>query len=124
MQNRIKELRKFFGLTQTAFGDKIGITRNAVNNVENGRVDPSEIFIKSVCREFGVNENWFRYGEGEMLPPSSKAEEISSFLGEVLSDEDSFKFRLVSILSRLGEDDWARLADIAVELTAKEKDQG
>ena len=65
--DNIKQLRKQLELTQTAFGERLGVSRNVVNNLELGRVDPSDLVIKSICREFNVNSLWLLEGKGEMF---------------------------------------------------------
>lgn len=66
---RIKELRKVLGLTQTKFGDRIGLKQNSVALIETGR-PTSDQTIFAICREFRVNEEWLRNGTGEMFVPS------------------------------------------------------
>ena len=66
---RIKELRKALGLTQTKFGDRIGLKQNSVALIETGR-PTSDQTIFAICREFRVNEEWLRTGAGEMFIPT------------------------------------------------------
>lgn len=63
---RIKELRKARGLTMEEFGRRIGITKSSVSLLEQGRNNPSTQTRLSICREFGVREEWLRDGEGAM----------------------------------------------------------
>ena len=67
MNERIKELRKALNLTQDEFGSKIGVKRNTVAQYEIGRGSPLDSVVFSICREFGVNEDWLRNGIGEMF---------------------------------------------------------
>ena len=67
MNERIKKLRKALELTQQEFADKIGTKRNTVANYETNRNEPSNSVISLICREFCVNEQWLRTGEGEMF---------------------------------------------------------
>lgn len=67
MNKRIKELRKALGLSGEKFGAKIGLTRMAISNLENGRYNLTEANILAICREFNVNEDWLRTGNGEMF---------------------------------------------------------
>lgn len=70
MKDRIKKLRKFFDMTQQDFADRIGVKRNTIGQYEIGRNEPIETVINLICREFNVNEEWLRYGEGEMFNPA------------------------------------------------------
>lgn len=77
MQERIKTVRKALRLTQTAFGERIGVKGNTVTGWENGLRAPSDAIINSICREFGVNEEWLRTGSG--TPFKEKASNIIQF---------------------------------------------
>ena len=67
MEKRIKEVRKHFTLSQSAFGERIGVKDNTVAAYENGVRNPSESVVMTICREFGVNRSWLESGQGEML---------------------------------------------------------
>ncbi len=67
MNNRIKVIRKSLKLTQKDFAEKLGVKRNTVAQWEIGVNGLSDQVIKSICREFNVNETWLRDGEGEMF---------------------------------------------------------
>lgn len=120
MHTRIKELRSHLNLTQQEFADRLGIKRNTVATYEMGRSVPSDAVIILICREFSVSEKWLRTGEGEMTVSSTRDEEIASFLGRVLSEEESsFKLRLVAAFARMPESHWEILADIAERIAAE-----
>lgn len=80
MQQRIKEIRKESGLTQAEFGERIGVKGNTVTGYETGIRSPSDAIIVSICREFGVNEEWLRTGSGEMFPPKTRGQEIGEIV--------------------------------------------
>lgn len=123
MNERIKELRKALGLTQQEFADRIKVKRNTVATYEMGRSTPSDAAISLICREFNVNENWLRTGEGQMFIQVSRDEEIAAFIGDVLSGETGdFRRRLISVLARLDTDQWELLEHIAEELAQIEKE--
>lgn len=71
MNERIKELRKALGLTLDKFGERLGVTKQTVSRIENGINNVTDQMFKSICREYNVNENWLRTGEGEMFVPAS-----------------------------------------------------
>ena len=67
MEERIKELRKALGFTQQECSEKIGVKRNTVAQYEMGRNPPTDTVITLICREFNVNEDWLRNGNGPMF---------------------------------------------------------
>ena len=72
--NRLKRLRKELDLTQEAFASRIGSVQNTITGYENDRRNPSAPVISLICREFNVNEEWLRTGEGEMFNPEPSNE--------------------------------------------------
>lgn len=123
MGEQIKLLRKHYKMTQTEFGQKIGVSRDVINNIENKGIVPSEPIIKLIISEFGVNREWLETGSGKMLKDFSRDEEIAYFVGSVLSDEsDSFKKRFMTMLASLDEDGWELLARMAETLAGGSKD--
>ena len=59
IEKRIKEVRQTLQLTQTAFGNAIGVSRDTIANIENSRIDIKDIFIKAICLKFNV-DYWYR----------------------------------------------------------------
>ena len=120
MNERIKELRKELKLTQQEFADRIGIKRNTIANYESGRNEPVDSVISLICKQFNVDENWLRTGEGEMFIKQTRDEQIASFIGTIQSNEDdSFKKRFVSMLSALDESDWEVLEKMVLMIHEK-----
>lgn len=117
MKIRIKQIRKEAKLTQIEFGEKIGVKGNTITNYENGLRTPTDAVLKSICREFKVNETWLRTGEGEPYQKRTRTQEIGEFANKVMSESDeAFKKRFILALSKLDERDWETLAKIAEEL--------
>lgn len=67
MNERVKLLRKTLGLSGEKFGEKLGVKRSVVSRWENAINNLTEQTIKSICREYNVNEDWLRTGNGEMF---------------------------------------------------------
>lgn len=70
MDKRIKKLRKALDLTQQTFADRLGIKQNTIAKYETGRGTPTRAVVSLICREFNVNEEWLRTGNGEMFVPA------------------------------------------------------
>ena len=120
MNERLKKLRRELDMTQQEFADRIGIKRNSLANYETGRNTPIDAIIVSICREFNVNENWLRTGEGEMFVEMSYDDEIAQFVGQVMGEEDdSLKKRLISGLAALDDNGWKVLEDFLDSIQTK-----
>ena len=120
MKDRIKKISKAPDLTQQEFADRIGVKRNTVGQWECGINPLTDQTISSICREFNVNEDWLRTGEGEMFIKQTRDEQIASFVGSIQSSEDdSFKKRFISMLSSLDESEWEVLEKMVIMLHEK-----
>lgn len=120
MNERLKKLRKTLDLTQQEFADRIGSKRNTIAKYETDTNVPSAAVISLICREFNVNENWLRTGEGDMFTEMSRDEQIEKFVGDLLhGEEDSFKRRLISGLAALDENGWKVLEDFLDSIQKK-----
>ena len=120
LNERLKKLRKALDLTQQEFADRIGVKRNSFANYETGRNTPIDAIIISICKEFNVNENWLRTGEGDMFIELSYSDEIAQFVGQLMTEEDdSFKKRLISGLATLDENGWKVLEDFLDSIQIK-----
>ncbi len=124
MNKRLKEVRKALGLTQQEFADTIGSKRNTIAKYETETNVPSTAVISLICSKFNVNEEWLRTGKGEMFLDLSRSEEIAAFMGDVLTDDDgsTFKKQLISVLSKLNENEWKVLESIAEKMADEKKD--
>ena len=64
MNERIKQIRQESGLSIAEFAAKIGLASSSLQNIENGRINPSlEVILKidSNCPQYGLN--WLLYGK-------------------------------------------------------------
>jgi len=116
---RVRELRKTLGLSGEKFGEKIGLKRNSLSQIETGKNNLSEQSILAICREFNVNEEWLRYGTGEIFKDMTLDEEIISFIGEIQWDASStFKKRFISAIAKLSDEEWKVLEKIIVDMAS------
>jgi transcriptional regulator with XRE-family HTH domain len=90
MNKRVREARKANGLNQTKFGERLGVTAAAISKIESGERALTEQMILAICREFKVNEEWLRTGEGERLDGFDDSN-IAAVVDEYKLDEVSQK---------------------------------
>ncbi len=123
LSNRVAALIKELGINRTTFAERINVSQAFVSQVCNGVKQPSDRTISDICREFSVNENWLRYGDGSMFVELSRDEEIARYLGDLLKDDGEdreFQRRFVRALSKLSESDWQMIQRFAEELAKKD----
>ena len=64
---RVRLLRKELSLTQSDFGKRVDVGKTAISKIEKNENSLTDRMFNSICREFNVNEEWLRYGKGEMF---------------------------------------------------------
>lgn len=119
LKDRLKKLRKELDLTQQAFANKIGMKQNTIAQYEMGRTTPSDAIVFSICREFNVNENWLRTGEGEMFEQMTEQQKILKYTALLLNDKDSVVANAIQTLivtyEQLDDTSKATLEKIAMQ---------
>ena len=66
MKNRIEEIRKEKGIRQDELGKMLGISRQTISSLENGRYNPSIMLAHKIAVLFGMSiEDVFIFEEGE-----------------------------------------------------------
>ena len=59
-----------------------------------------------ICKEFNVNEEWLRTGEGEMFQDLSQGELAARVVGEALADDNKFIQSVFISLGKLTPTEW------------------
>lgn len=148
---RIKLLRKSLKFTQAEFGDNIGLKATAIGLYESGDRNVTDRNINIICSTYNVNEQWLRFGDGEMFVendksilsllqkeyklPADQLAVVESFLSISNDQREAITAYLENLCGRLNvtsqdkesnlkyDDDWKKreLADYAAELDAQEK---
>lgn len=66
MKNRVRQLREEQGLTQKQLGEKVNVSRQAINAVETGKFDPSLWLAYDIAQLFDMSiEEVFDFKESE-----------------------------------------------------------
>ena len=113
IHERVKKLRKeILHLSQTEFGEQLGVSRSVINNIERNvlaRPDQKEPLYKLICKEYHVSYDWLMKGKGEPFKEDGEEDEYTRAAAEIdakdplarqavidywkLSDEDKKLFR-------------------------------
>ena len=54
IKNRIKEYRARFNMKQEELAARVGVRRETIGNLENGRYNPSLVLAWNIAQVFGV----------------------------------------------------------------------
>lgn len=121
MHERIRELRKSLGLTGAEFGARIGLTNSTISRIESGQIVVTAQTIRSICREFSVNESWLRSGEGDPFVHPDRKEALEAYINERFAHRPAeFRRDLVQVLLRFDPDrpEWEILEAIVHHLVS------
>lgn len=113
---RVKELRKSLSLTLEKFGQRIGVGKSTISDIENNRRSLTEHMIKSICREFGADYIWLTTGEGEMFVESD--DDFIEKIDRIMQSEGDARKNLFKALLYASDEDVEALARI-IDLCAK-----
>ena len=100
---RVKELRKSLSLTLEKFGQRIGVGKSTISDIENGRRSLSEHMTKSICREFRADYIWLTTGEGEMFVESD--DDFMERIDRIMVSENEVRKNMIKTLLYASDDD-------------------
>lgn len=121
---RVKEIRKTLGLTLEKFGERIGVARGSMSNIENGNRNLTEQMTKSICREFSVDYMWLTTGDGEMFIDTD--DDFIERIDRIMAGEDEARKNLFKFMLELSDEDIValdRLMKKAIEFTQNNKEK-
>lgn len=104
---RVNAVRRSKKMTMEQFGEQIGVQKSAISKIEKDKVNLSEQTIKSICREFNVNEDWLRTGAGgpeNMFIPEDMR--YLNAVGRLGNEQNEFKKFCINMLMELPDKYW------------------
>ena len=127
VNERVKVIRNTEKLTMESFGEKLGVGRTAISNIENGKRNVTDQMIKSICREFNYCEEWLRNGIEPKQPEKLDEDELAEYIEELLSTDNPAYTLIKSILkasSKLDDKSKQVVNDTIDSLIAEIKKEG
>ena len=105
INNRLVTIRKHFHMNQQEFGQRLGFAPSTISRWETGERSIPESAVLSICREFGVNEMWFRRGDGEPFRSVSQDDALNELIRtHFLNRPLDFRRELIMALLRFDPD--------------------
>jgi transcriptional regulator with XRE-family HTH domain len=92
---RIKEIRTRLGMSQVEFSERIFVSKSFYGDIEIGKKKVNDRIIFIVSKQFNVNIEWIKTGEGEMFtntPPDIRVEKLLNIYNQL---DDSLRTCLV-----------------------------
>ena len=102
MKTRISLIRSKEGLSQDAFGKRIGVTGAAISRIESGDREPSEPVVRAICHEFNVSYDWLTEGVGPMYVPQSDSD--IELITRAMEGKNENKKQLIRIMADMPDE--------------------
>ncbi len=68
LHERLEKLIKILGVKKGDFAERIGFSQSYISMIlGQNKKNPSDRFYEAVSREFQVNQDWLRFGVGNMF---------------------------------------------------------
>ncbi len=117
---RVREIRKSLGLTLEKFGEKLGVKKNAISQIETGRNSLTDQMTKAICREFGVDYTFLTTGEGEMFVDSD--DDFIEKIDRIMAGESDIRKNAIKALGNASTEDIEAL-DRLIDLYLQAKNE-
>lgn len=115
--DRIKQVRRHFGLNQTDFGARIGLSQAAIGGYENNSHNVAEQTLIHISKEYGIVLSWLRTGEGEMI--DNRGDEFGEIAKQL--NLSAAQLRLVRLVYEMPPEYQDMVLDLARKLVADEE---
>lgn len=112
----IRRLRDELGLSQTELANTLKMSPSSISKIEKSERALTDRFISQVSKEFGVNENWLKTGEGEIFIDSSDNELIAEIAADIINSNDKFMKNVLIAFNKLTNDQRNFLINFMKEL--------
>ena len=113
MKERILQIIQSKKITKTEFSRRLNVSQAFVSQLCSGVARPSDRTIADICREFRINEQWLRTGEGEMQIADTQRDKLQNFFSDVLATAPDERSAFIAALADLPDEFWPLVADIA-----------
>lgn len=116
MNTRVTYLRKSLNLTQEEFAKNLGLSRNYIWMIEKGERVPPDRTISDICRIYGIQEDWLRYGLEPMRAEKSEEEQIAELVGSALNGSSRLKKAVIKMICSKSDAELQALEDMLRKL--------
>lgn len=98
INQRIEQIINDLGLTKTAFAKTVNVSQAYISKIVRTG-SPSDLFINNICMVHNINEEWLRYGKGEMRPPVTAEDRFSKNIAKLQRTDDETIMQWVNAIA-------------------------
>jgi len=114
LHERVRMVREHSKLSLSKFGDRLGVSKSVIANLEYNKVQPPEPMIRAIAFEFAVNYEWLKTGKGSMAVTAEESDVAA--LTNIMTGDDEFAKSLFRAFARLGPNEWRMLRNFMEEV--------
>lgn len=115
MNERIRQLRESMSLSRAAFGERLGVSGDVINNLERGRAEAKESMIKLICKEFDVNYMWLKDGIEPIHTETDRT--TMAQIDAIMTGENETAKSIFKAFARLDDKEWDLLAKLITDIS-------
>lgn len=104
VNERIKMIRTFLGMSQTAFAENLHLSGGYISSLENGTRSVNLRAIKLICATYGVSEVWLKTGANKMYDDAlvdTRLERAEALFKELYPDNQEHFLRLIKTILQI-----------------------
>ena len=101
-----------YGGNKSAFARAMNITPAYAAQLYAGQRAPSDRTIADICRIYGIQEDWLRYGLEPMRAEKSEEEQIAELVGSALNGSSRLKKAVVKMICSRSDAELQALEDM------------
>lgn len=105
MNERLKQMRKHFKITQKELAEKIGISKRSIEMYESGDRDIPSMTAKEISRVFGISYEWLAFGDGEMFAENDD-NVAQAIVDAIMPDATDFAKDVLVRFSKMDKEHW------------------
>lgn len=117
MNRRISYLISALGIKKSDFAKRLNLSQPFVCQMCSGRSKPSTRTQLDICREFGVDPNWLRTGEGEPFFPASRDDRVTEVLSKAIDGPFTARDRVIRAVALLPDDAFPLIEEFILSLS-------
>ncbi len=124
MNKRLKYLREeILLLSQEEFANRVGRKNDIISIYENGKKPISKKFIKLVCDEYNINQEWLETGKGPIFKEMTEIEQMKKKIDEVMESKSEFQRNALYVLATMSEEEWDLIEKMYYKIKQHSKDK-